>query len=212
MPASAGGFLPSRARQRALRRTVARCGRVLVATTILTTALVGAVFTPWLWMLVYAPTLGLLFGGTAALADPDFPRDPASRRLVVHAAATGVLLLPFGAALPALGSLGGVAVLVLLVAGPLVAADRLTEDEVDVRDVAGLRSVLPRLPTAALVETWSGTEELLRSPRHRDLATEVRGLVLDELTRRDPGGVAAWLAVGGTSPAPHIRSDRDLAG
>lgn len=189
-----------------------RWGRVLVATTILTTALIGAVFTPSLWMLVYAPTLGVLLGGTVALADRDFPREPASRRLVLQAAGTGVLLLPFGAALPALGSLGGVVVLVLLIGGPLVAADRLTEGEPEISDAAGLRSVLPGLPTAALVETWSGTEELLRSPRHRGQATELRGLLLDELTRRDPGGVAAWLAVGGASPEPHIRSDPDRAG
>jgi hypothetical protein len=177
-------------------------------------ALVGAVVTPWWWMLLFAPVLGALAGGTVAVVDPGFPREPSSRRLVCYAVGVGVLLLPFGTALPALGDAGGLIAVVLLGVGSLVAADRLPEDDAvpPVRDVAALGAVLSVLPTAELIEEWEATEELLRSPLHRRTAAEVRGLLLEELTRRDPAGVSRWLTAGGASPEPHLGTDRDLPG
>ncbi|MGY1835483.1 hypothetical protein ACI79P_10260 [Blastococcus sp. SYSU DS0510] len=190
-----------------------RWGRVLVIASLLGPALVGALVAPWQVTLVHGPTLGLLLGGTLALADGGFPREAASRRLVLRAAGAGILLVPFGAALPVLGSLGGLVVLVLLVVGSLVAADRLAEDAAaEVGAAAGVADVLPVLPTAELADRWVETEEILRSGQHRDRVVEVRALLLDELSRRDPEGVAAWVAAGGRSPRPYLRADRDGAG
>ncbi|RBY88894.1 hypothetical protein DQ244_13920 [Blastococcus sp. TBT05-19] len=192
------------------RRAAVRAGRVLVGTVVVATAMFGAVVTPWAVMLLGAPALGLLAAGTVASADPGFPREPGSRRVVVHVAAGGVLAVPFGAALPALGGLGGAVVLVVLVVGSLVAADALAAAERGSR--AEDAAELGALPTEEVVRQWLATEERLRSPRHRGEAAEVRALLLDELARRDPQGVAAWLAAGGASPAPYIRTGRDLPG
>jgi hypothetical protein len=212
-PASAGGLVPSRAWRRALWRRAVRWGRVLVLTSFLGTALVGALVAPWQSTLVHAPTLGLLLGGTVALAGGGSLGDAASRRPVLQAAGAGFLLVPFGAALPVLGSLGGVVVLIVLVVGSLVVADSLAEGpEAELREAAGVAAVLPELPTAELVDRWLESEELLRSDAHRGRVAEVRGLLLDELHRRDPDGVAAWLAAGGGSPRPFLRADRDGPG
>ena len=211
---TAGSAIPSRALRRAVWRTAVRWGRALAATVFVATALVGAAVTPWWWMLLFAPVLGALAGGTVAVVDPDFPREPSSRRLVCYAVGVGVLLLPFGTALPALGDAGGLTAVVLLGVGSLVAADRLPDDDAPppVRDVTALGAVLPGRPPAELVGEWMATEELLRAPRHRSSAAEVRDLLLEELTRRDPAGVARWLAAGAASPRPYIRVDGDLPG
>ncbi|MCA0143626.1 hypothetical protein [Blastococcus sp. LR1] len=195
-------------------RTAARAGRAVCGTLFVATALVGAVVTPWMVMLVAAPALGLLAAGTVASADPDFPREAGSRRIVVLVAAAGVLAVPFGAGLPALGGLGGVVVLVLLVVGSFVAAEAATaaEPTTPIRDVTELGALLGTLSTDELVREWLVTEDHLRSARHRGPAAEVRALLLDELARRDPAGVSAWLAAGDPSPGPYIRTDRDLTG
>lgn len=190
-----------------------RVGRALVARLFVATAVVGAVFAPWPWMLA-TPVLGALVGGLVAAVDPGFPGEVASRRTVLRAAGAAVLAVPFAAALPALGALGGAIAAVLLFVGSLVMADRLTVEEsgADVVDVAGMGTVLGVLPTRELVREWRASEALLRSSRHRGQAAELRGLLLDELARRDPAGVARWLSAGGASPDPYIRTDRDLTG
>ncbi|MCF6745483.1 hypothetical protein E9529_14630 [Blastococcus sp. KM273128] len=214
LPAPAAPLLPSRAWRQALWWRAVRWGRVLITTTFLGTALVGALVAPWQSTLLHGPALGVVLGGVAALATGGYPREPAPRRLVVHATAAGVLLVPFGAALPVLGSLGGLVALVVLVVGPLVAADQLAADPaVEIRDAVEAGAVLPALPTAELVDRWLVTDELLlRSGRHRARTAEVRARLLEELSRRDPDGVTAWLAAGGGSPRPHLRTDGDVAG
>ncbi|NEK84518.1 hypothetical protein GCU60_01895 [Blastococcus saxobsidens] len=195
-------------------RVAVRVGRVLAATIFVTTALIGAVVAPWPWMLLYAPAVGALAGGTVALARSGSRQDAASRRTVVHAAVVGFLAVPFGAGLPALGGAGGVVVLFLLVVASLVAADWLAEEQPGppVAGAAELRSVVGALPTQDLVHAWLGTEDLLRSAREHRRVAELREVLLDELARRDPAGVAEWLAAGGRSPVPHISVDRDTTG
>ncbi|RZU31309.1 hypothetical protein [Blastococcus saxobsidens] len=208
------GTSAARTGQPASIRIAVRVGRVLGATLYVTTALFGALFTSWSSMLVVAPLLGALVGGAVALVRPDFAKDAASRRTVVHAAVAGVLALPFATGLPALGGLGSVVVLLLLVVGSLTVDDWLAAGEPGPRvgHPAELRPVLGVLPTAELVSAWLRTEDLLRSARDRSRVAELRELLLDELARRDPEGVARWLAAGGRSPVPHVRTDRDLTG
>ena len=55
------------------------------------------------------------------------------------------------------------------------------------------------MPTTTLLDRWRATGAVLRStndPGERCLAAEVRGVLLDEMARRDPDGVARWLTEG----------------
>jgi hypothetical protein len=188
--------------------------RSLVLATIVAMAVLGAVDTHWTGMLLVAPGLGLCFSVMVALVAGDFPLEPASRRAVVYAFVTGCLLVPFANALVMLGTVGGAVLMALLVLGPFLLADAMlaAAGPVEQPDVPGIRDLLPALSTPRLLEEWRATRQLLDLPRYHAAAAEVRALLLDELARRDPDGVAAWLAAGCDSPATFIRSDRDLAG
>jgi hypothetical protein len=202
------------AAQRLLWRTFIRCGWVLVLATSVGVALLGAVVTPLMGMVVFAPCLGALVGGVVALLEPDVRRERYAHPALVYAIATGTMLVPFANGLVGLGTAGGVILIGLLVLVPLLAADRMdaTAGTAAVRDVGALAELLPALRTSRLLDEWEATDDLLRSRRHRAIAVEVRGLLLDELSRRDPEGVAAWLAAGDVSPHDHVRSDGDQAG
>ena len=191
--------------------TVVRRVRMVLLVVVVAVALLGAVVTPALGMLVIAPLVGTVLAGALALVDPDFPRDTSSRRGVVYAAAAGVLLVPLANGLVALGSLGGVVLLVLLALGPLVATDGPVDEAGEVPSPGVLAELLPALPTAQLLAEWRASEALVGSPSRQAAAAEVRALLLDELSRRDPDGVAGWLGAGG-SPESYISPDRDRAG
>jgi hypothetical protein len=70
------------------------------------------------------------------------------------------------------------------------------------------------LSTSVLVSEWSRTTEALVSrlePAARQVVVRRRHEVLDELERRDPAGVARWLAAGAaeqSDPATFVRGDR----
>lgn len=196
------------------RRTAVRSAQACLLATMVAIALLGAVVTPLMGMLVFAPCLGALVGGVVALLHSDFPHEPSSRRAFVYAVATGTMLIPFANGLVGLGSAGGVVLFALLVLGPLLAADRMAAEmgEAAGSDVEALSALLPVLRTAQLLAEWEATENLLSSPRHHAVAAEIRALLLDELSRRDPAGVAAWLAAGRASPQRYIRADHGLAG
>jgi hypothetical protein len=199
---------------RAMRRTAMRWVRSLVLAAVVGMALVGALDTHWTAMLLFAPGLGASLAGVVALIDSDFPGEPASRRVVVYAFCTGVLLVPFSSGLVMLGTTGGTVLMGLLVLGPFLIGDWMAAaaGPAERMDVTALKELLPALATTQLRQQWRATEDLLRSPRHHVVAAEVRALLLDELSCRDPEGVAAWLAAGSDSPAAFIRSGRDLAG
>jgi hypothetical protein len=201
------GLRPDR---RPLWRPVVRWVRFLVLGTVVGTALAGSLATHWMGMVLFAPGLGAFFAGVIAVVDTDFPGEPASRRAVAYSFASGVLLIPLANGLVMLGTTGGAVLVVLLVVGPFLLGDwMLSEVE---PDLGALAELLPALTTATLLREWEATEDLLRVARNHATAAALRSLLLDELSRRDPGGVAAWLAAGGGSPADFIRADRDLAG
>ncbi len=190
-----------------------RCVRWLVLAVVIGMALLGALDTHWTGMLLIAPGLGASCAGVVALVDGDFPGEPASRRAVVYAFVTGVLLVPFANGLVMLETAGGVILMGLLVLGPILIGDAvLAAGPAGEPDLPALRELLPALPTARLLQEWQATGHLLRSHRHHAAAAEVRALLLDELSCRDPGGVAEWLTAGSDSPADFIRSDRDRTG
>jgi hypothetical protein len=70
------------------------------------------------------------------------------------------------------------------------------------------------LSTSVLVSEWSRTTAALVSrlePAARQVVVRRRHEVLDELERRDPAGVARWLAAGAaeqSDPATFVRGDR----
>jgi len=163
----------------------------------------GALVTHWMGMLVVAPGLGV---GLAAVV-ASFGRE--ARRGMLHAAATGVVIVPFANGLELLGRAGGGLLLALLLVAPLVAAEwSVSRREAPAAsDVTALRELLPLLPTADLLVEWRASEDLLRSPSDRASAAGIRALLLDELSHRDPGGVAGWLEAGGSAPDAYIRSD-----
>jgi len=70
------------------------------------------------------------------------------------------------------------------------------------------------VPTAALCARWQHSYHTLhRAPdlATRDMLARARGCYLDELERRDPGGVARWLASetrpASTGPHRHLSAD-----
>ena len=195
-------------------RAILQWGRATALTLFLGIAVLGALVTPWVAMVLIGPAAGALFALTVALAQAAPLQTPESRRMVVYAAVTGVLLLPFAAGVGTLGAIGGAVLLVLFVVGALVAGDRVATltDPPAVRGVIELRELVTVLPTARLLDEWRATEELLRRPGQRAVAAELRALLLDELARRDSAAVGRWLAEGGRSPDAYIRVDGDPIG
>ena len=185
-----------------VRRAVVRGVGFLLLAAVATIALLGALVAPWTAMLLVAPALGAFLAGVALLLGPSGRRD------ALWMGAAGLLLVPLSHGLLLLGTAGGAVLLLLLALGPLVvgawpaAAGSASE-------LSGVPDLLAALPVAELLEEWRASERTLRSSPDPTVVAEVRAMLLDELSRRDPAGVAAWLASGGDEPADHVRADRD---
>jgi hypothetical protein len=195
--------------------------RIAVPTGFVVMALIGAVVTPPFGMFVVAPLTGSGLGLLVALLNPAFPDERWARRAALLTAATGAAFIPFMSGVTLFGNAGGVFALVLLVLGSGLAADRMM-DVVENhppgsvrRDDHWLRVVMPSLPTAALLQEWRATQAVFGGRRgiaEQTRAAHVRGLLLEELARRDPAAVERWLSSGDWSAVPRIRTDRDVAG
>jgi hypothetical protein len=184
-------------------------------------AVVGALVTPPVGMLLVAPLIGLGVGLLVALLNPLFPGEPWPRRGALSTGATAAAFVPFTNGVALLGNVGGVIALALLVLGSCLAAERMMDlierDPADgaVRDDHWLQVVMPSLPTATLLQEWRATRTLFGGRRglaEQTRAVHVRGLLLEELARRDPAAVERWLSSGDWSSEPRIRPDRDVAG
>jgi hypothetical protein len=129
---------------------------------------------------------------------------------LVRGAAAGALLVVTGACLsPAIGILGAVVVLGLLVGTLVLRRHRATRSLTRVSgrpvdDVPPRRDLLPLPPlpehtTRELTEAWVRSRQaLLRTTSTRDRAhlVALRQAYLDELERRDADGVRRWLDSG----------------
>jgi hypothetical protein len=185
-------------------------------------ALVGALTAPAYVALGVGPAFGLLVAGLVALMDPEFPRTRSARRRAVLAGAGASLVVPALLGLAQFGDAGTVAGLVLLflsgilaevwIAGSLDHRGRHDEGEVDEE---GLQALLRDLPTSMLLREWRSTGELVRSgadPDSRARGLLVRTMLLEEMSRRDPAGVARWLSAGDDdAPEQYLRDERDTA-
>ncbi len=195
--------------------------RVTVPTGFVVMALIGAVVTSPVGMLVVAPLTGSGLGLLVALATPAFPEQPWARRGALLTAATGAALVPFLSGVTLLGNAGGVVALVLLILGSCLAADWMMDAVenyplgIAPRDDRWKRMVLPSLSTVALLQEWRATQAVFGSRpgiAERTRAVQLRGYLLEEFARRDPAAVERWLTSGDWSSEPAIRPDRDVAG
>ena len=207
-----------------------RSSRVLLRVLYLGVVFVGVVVAPPPVMLVLAPALGVAAAGFFALITWSVEAGAPSRRSLLTTAAVAAGFVPFVAGIHQLGGVGtwlGLAVLALVAVvgghavatvdppAPLTAA-AVTDNPLPPRaDDASLRELLRVVPLETLFCEWQTTEDALdgRAGAQRYLAAvQVRALLLDEMGRRDPGGVDRWLTDGPQrSPEHYVRGDRDLA-
>ena len=185
-------------------------------------ALLGALVARPLATLVAAPLLAALAVVILLLAAPRAQQAGPSSRTVALCALGGALVVPLGAGLPLLGSTGAVLLIALLVLGAVLLAERAAQlleagaGGVGGSDVARLRRGLPDLPLDVLIRLWRQSAPPVRGdpePAARTAAADVRSLLLDELSRRDPAGVERWLHAGAGDPGPYLSTgdaDRSL--
>ncbi|HEX2074775.1 MAG TPA: hypothetical protein VHF92_13400 [Geodermatophilus sp.] len=190
----------------------------VLLTVVVAVALLGAVVTPPVTMLLVAPALGIVFATHAALAQAAFPGGSSVRRTALLAGVGGTLLVPFAAGIGFLGTVGGMVVLALVAMAGGAAlgwmARRPAEHDgpaTGEADPAGLHERIRDLPTRTLLTQWRWAGTQLRSgtdPERRMALVRLRALVLDELSRRDPAGVERWLENGGRDDLDrHITAD-----
>jgi hypothetical protein len=217
---SPGGDRPGVLASSLWRAVMAFC-RVVVPSGFVLLALIGALVTPPVAMLVVAPLIGCVTGVMVVLLSPAVSAEPWGRRAALYTAATGAAFVPFTSGVALFGSAGGVLALVLLVLGSCLAADGIADVIEDMPaggalpDDHWLVVVMPSLPTAALLQQWRATRAVSfagRGAAEQARAAHVRGLILDELARRDPAAVERWLTSGDWSSGPRIRPDRGMAG
>lgn len=201
-------------------RLIASC-RVVVHGGFVLMALLGALVTPPIGMLLVAPLTGAAAFIVVAMLNPAFPAEPWARRGALLAGATGAAFVPFANGVALSGNAGGVVALVLLILGSCVAADWLMDvlerspGSGVARDDRWMQVVLPSLPTPELLREWRAAQRAFGSlPADADRArvVKLRGLLLEEFARRDPAAVERWLTGGDWSAEPNIRADGDAVG
>jgi hypothetical protein len=194
-------------------RMVVRAGRVVVIGITVVLALLGALVGPPAAALIWAPAVGLVAAAVVGLVNPNFPTTAGARRAAVLAGAGGFLAVPFTSGLGLLDGAGALLVVLQLVLGALWVVDWIantpesTGSESVRHDITYLRRVLPDLPVEVLLREWRTSADLLRpdvEPATRSAAAELRALLLDELSRRDPEAVEEWLRTGGADPDQYL--------
>ncbi|GAA4751321.1 hypothetical protein GCM10023328_37880 [Modestobacter marinus] len=199
-----------------------RVARLLLVVLYVGIALPGALVTPAPRMLLLAPLVGAFAAVVAGLVHPGFPAQPGARRAVLGASAGSALAVPFAGGVGLLGPTGswvviGMVLLAATVVGCWIADwDSAPLTVADPRRVAVLRDFVGVLPTEALVREWWATCAPLQAttdPQERAALVRVRGLILDELVRRDPDAMARWLGEGGPAdPGTDLPRQRGPAG
>ena len=194
-------------------RTATRVVRAVLLVVAVAVTLLGAMLGPPAAVLLWAPVTGLVTLGAARLAVRAFADEPGGRRPVLVSGVVGFLLVPFTSGLGALGRIGGVLLIAMLVLGALWVVE-LAVDAPDAgpalalrRQVSAVRRVLPEMPFEGLLEQWRQAAPEIgpdADPEVRIVAAELRSLLLDELTRRDPAGVERWLRAGVDDPGRYL--------
>ncbi len=181
-------------------------------------ALLGALFSSAFTTLVVAPAVGLFAALQVTVLYSDTPDRPHARRVALLSGFSGALLVPFVLGVVALGMAGVVLAVVLVLIGAPVLMARMSD--VCLRESAPpsaggnpalLRELVRVLPMSALFEEWRSSEAVLDGaggPTSRAAVIQIRALLLEEMSRRDPAGVASWLDEGADgTPDRHIRGE-----
>jgi hypothetical protein len=158
-----------------------------VVSTAVTSAVVAAVF---LWV--------------RSAGDADC--EPRGSGIALRAASCAGLVLSIGGLCALLGATGFVVAVLLAISCPWVL--RRTGVLLGGRFRPGVDHGVERMTTAALCQAWVDTGDQLRTRLAPDVCLRLataRQLYLDELERRDPDGVSAWLGSANASAAgdPH---------
>ena len=194
-------------------RTATRWARAVLLVGAVAVALLGALLGPPAAMLIWAPITGLFAVGTAALARRLFAEEPGERRTVLVSGVVGFLVVPFTTGLGVLGPAGGAVLIAMLMLGALWVSE-VAVDAPDAspavarrRQIASVRRALPEMPLEGLVQVWRQAAPQIgpeAAPDVRMAAAELRSLLLDELSRRDPAGVERWLHAGVDDPGRYL--------
>lgn len=218
-PQGRDGAPVPRVRRRSRALAVRVCHGALLGGAV-AFALIGALTSPPYVVLTVAPTFGVFVGSVVALTHPASPRARSAHRAVVFSGAGAALAVPCVAGIGRLGTAGTVAAVVLMVLACVVVGRWIVEHTDPPQrgaasdlDVEELQRFLQVLPTSMLLPEWRAAGQLLRpgtDPDRRAQAVLVRTLVLEELSRRDPVGVARWLSEGDEdAPEPFLGGDSD---
>lgn len=225
MPADSG---PS-----TLERSLVRVGRRTVGILYGGVALLGLLHLDLRTTLLVVPFFGILAAGLRwSIHEALHAESTPSIQLLSPAATAGALFAPFAMGIQELGDRGAYLLIVLIGLLTILGFHWLYRLEVPVRPAAvdDRSSAPPPRPTEAahppphellqaltlddLVDEWRRSDELFHgtSPTDRRAAVEWRGVLLDELERRDPRGFGDWV-LGGMARGPehHIRAGSDGA-
>jgi hypothetical protein len=200
--------------------TWTRIWRTLVVVVLAVGVASATTVLEWGFMVTLVLTMAFIGGTYGALWGEAFPD---TRHPVLNGIVAGPLCsLGMIGVLHLLGAYGGLLLLALAVSSPWVLGPLLKtlgrrSDERRPRVVspdlrgADFTQHLADLPASALARAWADTDRDLRtthSTRRWMVLAEARGLILDEVERRDPDAFAAWLTTApgaGTFPRLHDR-------
>ncbi|SFK60300.1 hypothetical protein [Geodermatophilus ruber] len=212
MPAAVPSPGPAHA-VRNIGRVLVRLNRLVVPAAVGMLALVGAGAMSPAMLLLTVPLPALFAGAMAAVLVPGFPALASARRTVGLAVAAGAVLMPVGAGVGRLGVFGPWVLLALLACILVLLTDRLTGPGNSTgNDLTQLARSVPRLPTGALISSWQESSAALGAatdPARQERVVHLRGVLLDELSRRDPAGVERWLESGDDAPQEHLGTGRN---
>jgi hypothetical protein len=197
--------------------TWTRIWRILVVVVLSVGVAAAPTLLEWGFMVTLVLTMAFIGGTYGALWGEAFPD---TRRPVLHGIVAGPLCsLGMIGVIHLLDAFGGLLLLGVAVTSPWVieplvrTLGRRREErrpQVISADARGsdFRLQLADLPASALARAWADTDRDLRtthSTRRWLVLAEARGLILDEVERRDPDAFAAWLATApGAGTFPHL--------
>jgi MFS family permease len=180
-------------------------------------ALVGALTTPPYVVLVISTIFGIFVAGGVAILSVGLVDMLSARRTILLSGAWAALLVPAAAGVGALGPAGGGVAVALMGLCVVVVSSWIAEtcDPSDWAetgmDVDQLQQFIHVLPTSMLLREWRATGEHLQPGAdlyRRAQAVQVRTLLMEELSRRDPVGVGRWLSEGDEdAPERYVRGD-----